>query len=206
MFKKINLLLLSVILLSCSAHNISTSMPDSSSILDKMRLANSHLMKKWPDPTVDTVTNKRRPSNIWTRAAYYEGLMALYSIDPDPVYYNYAVKWSAGHEWDTAYKRPGNRNADDQACGQTYIELYQIDPQPERIEKIKANIDLMLEDERNDAWWWIDALQMAMPVFAKLGAVTRDNRYFEKMYQIYNYTKTARWQWSLQSGRQAVVA
>ncbi len=28
------------------------------------------------------VTNKERPSNIWTRGVYYEGLMALHEISP----------------------------------------------------------------------------------------------------------------------------
>ena len=56
--------------------------------------------------------------------------------------YNLAVDSEEQHnlaeeKWDTAYRRPGNRNADDQCCGQTYVELYQIDARPERIEKIK---------------------------------------------------------------------
>jgi len=165
-------------------------LPAPAQVLEKMRLANHYFLKKWPDPTVAIVTNKTRPSNIWTRATYYEGLMALYKIDPDTAYYNYVVQWGEGHNWDTAYRRPGDRNADDQCCGQTYLELYQIDPRPERIEKIKATIDQMVEDESNDAWWWIDALQMGMPVFAKLGVILEQDRYFEKMYQIYHYTKT----------------
>src|SRR5436305_1792405 len=62
-------------------------------VLQKMRLANQYFMDKWPDPGKETVTDKVRPSNIWTRAVYYEGLMALYSIDPQNKYYDYAVDW-----------------------------------------------------------------------------------------------------------------
>jgi hypothetical protein len=29
------------------------------------------------------ITNRERPSNIWTMAVYYEGLMALYAVNPD---------------------------------------------------------------------------------------------------------------------------
>jgi rhamnogalacturonyl hydrolase YesR len=155
-----------------------------------MQLANNYFMKKWPDPTVDIVTNKTRPSNIWTRATYYEGLMALYKIEPDSAYYEYAVQWGEGHDWKPAYGDTTTTNADHQCCGQTYIELYQIDPQPERIHHIKANIDRMVNSDSSDAWSWIDAIQMAMPVFAKLGVLYKDDRYFEKMYQIYNFTKT----------------
>lgn len=159
-------------------------------ILDKMTLANSYFMNKWPDPTKNIDTDKIRPSNIWTRATYYEGLMALYRIDSSEVYYNYAVQWGEGHNWEPAYGGTITRNADNQCCGQTYIELYQIDPQPERIEKIKTTIDNMVNSDKKDDWWWIDAIQMAMPIFAKLGVIYQDSTYYNKMYDLYNFTKT----------------
>lgn len=159
-------------------------------ILEKMTSANDYFMNKWPDPTIDIVTDKTRPSNIWTRATYYEGLMAMYRIDPKEDYYNYAVQWAEGHNWEPAYGGTTTRNADNQACGQTYIELYQIDQQEKRIEKIKAVIDNMIDSSEIDDWWWIDALQMAMPVFAKLGTVYQDTSYFDRMHDMYMFTKT----------------
>jgi rhamnogalacturonyl hydrolase YesR len=82
------------------------------------------------------------------------------------------------------------RNADDQCCGQIYLALYAMDPKPERIAKVKENLDFIVGGERNDDWWWIDALQMAMPVYARLGVITQDPRYVEKMHQMYLYSKT----------------
>jgi unsaturated rhamnogalacturonyl hydrolase len=157
-------------------------------ILEKMQLANNYFMEKWPDVGKTIITNRERPSNIWTRAVYYEGLMQLYSIDPDQRYYKYAVDWGEFHDWGF---RNGNttRNADDQCAGQTYIELYQIDQQPERIANIKECIDNVVEGEQNDDWWWIDAIQMAMPIFAQLGVMYDDDKYFEKMYEMYMYTR-----------------
>jgi hypothetical protein len=38
--------------------------------------------EEYPDPSLPIVTNITRPSNIWTRGVYYEGLMKLYGIDP----------------------------------------------------------------------------------------------------------------------------
>ncbi len=166
-------------------------LPAKDQIMAKMILANDYFMAKWPDPTVDIVTDKTRPSNIWTRATYYEGLMAMYYIDPQTTYYDYAVEWADSHDWAPAYGTKNPLNADNQCAGQTYIELYQIDPQPERIATIKNYVDQMVGSSSvNDDWWWIDALHMAMPVFAKLGVVYDDDAYFEKMYDIYNYTKT----------------
>ena len=165
-------------------------LPSTDQIVENMLLANQYFMEKWPDPTIDIVTDKRRPSNIWTRATYHEGLMALYQIKPEKSFYDYSVQWAAGHHWKPAYRNIYTKNADDQCCGQTYIELYQIDPKPERIKSIKETIDRMVESDENDAWWWIDALQMAMPIFAKLGAIYQDNTYYEKLYALYHYSKT----------------
>jgi len=164
-------------------------LPKKKAILKTMTRANDYFMQKWPDTGKEIVTNKTRPSHIWTRAVYYEGLLALYDVDKQKRYYDYAVDWGQRHDWGL---RGGieTRNADNQCAGQTYIELYRIDPKPERIHDIKASVDLMLQTDKIDDWNWIDALQMAMPVFAKLGVLTKDNRYFERMYQMYNYSKT----------------
>jgi len=192
-YEKRNLLITSWIILFVLVNVTLLKAQDSlnkADVLEKMTLANDYFMNKWPDPTVNIVTDKSRPSNIWTRATYYEGLMAIYRIDPKEIYFNYAVQWAEGHSWEPAYGGTTTRNADDQACGQTYIELYQIDQQPRRIEKIKTVIDRMINSSKIDDWWWIDALQMAMPVFAKLGAVYQDTTYFNRMYDMYMFTKT----------------
>ncbi len=163
-------------------------LPPKKDILAKMTLANAYFMNTWPDPGKELVHDRVRPANIWTRAVYYEGLMDLYKLDPQKAYYDYAVLWGDQHKWNL---RNGTktRNADDQACGQTYIDLYYLDKKPERLAAIKANMDTILADSRNDHWWWVDALQMAMPVMAKLGVMYHDNRYFEKMYALYAFTK-----------------
>ncbi|MBN2761560.1 MAG: glycoside hydrolase family 88 protein [Bacteroidales bacterium] len=172
-----------------STGSYAQELPDKKAVLEDMRLANRYFMEKWPDPGANIVTDKVRPSNIWTRATYYEGLMALYGVDPQEEFYEYAVDWGESHSWEPAYGGI-TRNADNQCCGQTYIELYLMDNQSERIQPIKACIDAMVNSEKSDDWWWIDALQMAMPIFAKLGVIYNDSGYYEKMFDIYNYTKT----------------
>lgn len=165
------------------------SLPSAEEILGKMRIANAYFMQKWPDPGKPIVTNRERPSNIWTRGVYYEGLMALNAVDAKKEYVDYAVLWGEKHNW-SLRNAPRTRNADDQCCGQTYIELYQMDPKPERIAAIKANIDRVVASPTNDDWWWIDAMQMAMPVYAKLGVVAGKPEYMEKAHALYTYMKT----------------
>jgi rhamnogalacturonyl hydrolase YesR len=159
-------------------------LPAKKEVMDKMVLTNAYFMDKWPDTGKSIITNRERPSNIWTRAVYYEGLMALYGLDPDKAYYDYGVSWGEAHKWGL---RDGikTRNADNQCCGQTYIDLYEIDKKPERIKDIQASIDLMLASDKINDWDWIDALQMAMPVFAQLHKITGDKKYSERMYEMY---------------------
>lgn len=159
------------------------------SVIQQMERANNYFMAKWPDPGLDIVTDKTRPSNLWTRAAYYEGLMALYYINQDENLYNYAVEWGESHEWNPTYGNLDTRDGDHQCCGQTYIELYQISGNADWIGPITENINRMVDDDKNDDWSWIDAIQMSMPVFAKLGVVHNDTNYFDKMYKLYSFTK-----------------
>jgi unsaturated rhamnogalacturonyl hydrolase len=164
-------------------------LPSKEKVLEKMVLANDYFMQKWPDPGLAITGDKVRPSNIWTRASYYEGLMALYHTQPVQKYLDYAIQWSESHNWGLAY-RNDNRNADDMGCGQTYLDLYKIDPKPERIKILKDALDKMVASDKIDDWWWIDALQMAMPVFARMGALTNDEKYWNRMYDMYMHSKT----------------
>lgn len=179
---RITILFMALILIigNASAQNL----PSKKEVMDKMVLTNAYFMQKWPDTGKSIITNRERPSNIWTRAVYYEGLMALYALNPDKAYCDYGVSWGEAHKWGL---RDGikTRNADNQCCGQTYIDLYAIDKKPERIKDIQASVDLMLATDKTDDWNWIDALQMGMPLFAKLGKLTGDKRYSERMYQMY---------------------
>ena len=65
--------------------------PDKKEILKVTLQVNDYFMKKYADYRTPSFVRKVvRPSNIWTRSVYYEGLMALYSIYPADEYYLYA--------------------------------------------------------------------------------------------------------------------
>ena len=118
--------------------------PDRKETLKTIVKVNDYFMKKYSDYRTPSYVNKViRPSNIWTRGVYYEGLMALYSIYPRDDYYQYANDWS----------------------------------------------DMLVNTPQVNDWWWIDAIQMGMPVFAKLGRLTGEQKYFDKMWDMYEYTR-----------------
>lgn len=165
------------------------TLPSKAQILAKMKLANdSFIANKAHDPCADCLTGNR-PSNIWTRAVYYEGALAYWSVSRDSAALAHAVNWGVFHSWNM---RNGaiTTDADDQCAGQSYIDMYRIDPRPERIATIKTCIDRTVDNSSNNFWTWIDAIQMAMPVFAKLGANYGDSAYFDKMYDLFHYPKT----------------
>jgi rhamnogalacturonyl hydrolase YesR len=181
-------LMLLFIVFGCTIPMQAQELPDRENILHTMIIVNDYFMAKYPNCTEPSRVGIVRPSNIWTRGVYYEGLMALHQIYPKSKYYRYALEWAEFHQWGL---RNGNttRNADDQCCGQTYIDLYKIAPHPEKIRNIKLCIDRLIHTPQMDDWSWIDALQMAMPILAQFGELTDDNRYFEKMYQMYSFTR-----------------
>ncbi|AJC54514.1 glycoside hydrolase family 88 protein [Streptomyces sp. 769] len=45
--------------------------------------------------------------------------------------------------------------------------------------------------QRHDDWWWDDALHMAMPSFARLGALRADRSYWDAMDAFYRHTRDA---------------
>jgi len=181
-----------VLFMAVAGQASAQKVPSKKKVLKVMRLTNQYFMNKWPDPGKTIITNKERPSNIWTRGVYYEGLMELYrtetSVQKKKSYYDYAVDWGEKHKWGLNGGIQ-TRNADNHDCGQTYIDLYLIDKKEERIKDIKASIDLMVNSPKADDWWWIDALQMAMPVYTRLGVLYNDTAYFRKMYDLYSYSK-----------------
>jgi unsaturated rhamnogalacturonyl hydrolase len=187
--KKISTTICFLGLLFFTSLNISAQTVPSKKTMETLILANRYFMEKNPDVGKPSVTDRERPSNIWTRGVYYEGLMALYKVKPDSSYLSYALSWGQFHKWGL---RDGTttRNGDNQCCGQTYIDLYMLNRyKEERIKDIRACIDNMLATDKIDDWNWIDALQMAMPVFARLGTIYNDESYFDRMNEMYLYTK-----------------
>ena len=67
--------------------------------LETLIKVNNYFMKKYADYRTPSYNGIIRPSNIWTRGVYYEGLMALHSVFPREEYYDYAYQWADYHKW-----------------------------------------------------------------------------------------------------------
>lgn len=153
-------------------------------------LVNDYFMRTYPDVGAKSyVGNKERTSKIWTRGVYYEGLMAFYRQYQDERCLKYAEDWGEFHNWKASEKKQ-ERHADFQCCGQAYLDMYMLDPaRTVRKTHIKKLIDDMLATNVINDWYWVDAVQMAMPIFAQLGVIEKDERYFQRMYEMYMFTR-----------------
>lgn len=159
------------------------SLPTKTEIISSMRKVNEYWM----------LQNVAPGNNQWARAAYFTGHLDFYKIYPKESYLNYALLWANNNNW-SLNGGTGTRNADNQTCGQVYIDLYLMDTNriDSRINAIKTSIDNMVNSTKKDDWWWVDALYMAMPVFTRLGVLYNDDKYYSKMYEIYQNNKITR--------------
>ena len=170
--------------LLCCGYTTASAQTD---VLQAARQTNDYFMTKYSDPTQPTNVKKVRPSSLWTRAVYYEGLMALYTIDPQQRYLDYTSQWADFHQW-TPRNGTKTTDADDQCCEQTYIEYYLLTKKG-TFEPTKENLEKQMATGRHDYWTWIDAIQMAMPVYIKMYAQTQDKRYLDYGMKSYRWTR-----------------
>ncbi len=117
----------------------------------------------------------------WTWAVLYAGFMAIPPQVAGDTYREAMLNIGEALRWD-----PGPRllHADDEAVGQTYLELYRLYRNPQMIAPIRARADRVMstpDDPSKPLWWWCDALFMAPPVFAELSKVSGDKEYLQYM-------------------------
>jgi len=175
-------------------------------VLDVMERANDYFIAKYPDPGAPTFVKKQRPSNLWTRGVYFEGLMALTEIErmvggeKYDTYYKYVYDWGTAHKWSP---RNGvkTRDADDYCCCQTYLDMGHAGPTIECMDNLIACRNVPQKQGNGSSsgsfgdWTWIDAIQMGLPVMSKLSAMKKAQgdkdylRYAEQGWQMYRTSR-----------------
>lgn len=202
------LIYLSLILISSSAfsqkNNVET--PTVASIMQAMELANDHFINKYPDAGAPTFVKKQRPSNLWTRGVYFEGLWELAEMErltggaKYETYYKYIYDWGTAHNW-TPRNGCRTRDADDYCCCQTYIDMGHVGQTIECMEHLIACRNVPQTQGNGSStgsfgdWTWIDAIQMGLPVMTKLSALMQQRgekdylRYAEQGWQMYRTSR-----------------
>lgn len=130
----------------------------------------------------------------WERSTYQTGNFRAWETLGVQAYYDRAVAWGEANSWyhGTDYGDWDGNSTDAHCCGQTYIDLYNVDPQSVRTNNITELLDGLLLNNRPDSvddWWWIDAFYMAGSTLARLGVLNSDAAYLDQMYDMYDYMK-----------------
>jgi rhamnogalacturonyl hydrolase YesR len=131
----------------------------------------------------------RYKENGWTYGAFYTGVTSLDSIAGTPKYHSAMIEEGNKLEW-----KPGPRayHADDYCVGQMYLELYLKNHDPAMLKPTKAKLDNILahpstnslafnKNEKQDRFWWCDALFMGPPTWARMYKATGDKKYLDFM-------------------------
>ena len=146
--------------------------------------------------------NSYRHDAWWDEAMYHTANMEVYRLTLNSDYLDYSTRWAVHNKWKGAlepdknkweYKRPLNIHsnvmfADWQICFQTYLDLYAIDPEPQKIARAHEVMDYQISLPKNDFWYWCDALYMCMPVMTRLYKQTGNTIYLQKLYEWIQYT------------------
>ncbi len=186
--------ILSLLLVALSVPCISgaESLPPRKKTLETLVKVNDHYFRNHPDPSTSIPYYSRKKvyeANLWTRAVYYEGLMALYNIYPRRDYHEYMTDWADAFKWGMRRDDNTTRDADNYCCSQVYIDLYRLTPEPHMLTKVKSTMNMLVNTPQVNDWTWIDAIQMGMPALAKLGNVTGERKYYEKAHDMYVWTR-----------------
>lgn len=199
-------LLLVLAFLAVSIFSFAQSMPSREEVLEVMERANTYFINKYPDPSKATFVRIMRPSNLWTRGVYFEGLTALAEVESFDKKFaeqrkrniDYIIRWGDSHKWSP---RGGvhTKDADNYCCCQTYIDMFMLQPEDRRDSALiipsKKCMDHLLQSSSDRDWTWVDAIQMGLPVFAKMARVAKlggdedASRYLEKGWKMYSCTR-----------------
>lgn len=166
------------------------SLPNRTEVLKAMHLANDWFVRRHPDAAAPTFVKKERPSNLWTRGVYFEGLSELNRIDPQPRNLAYMNQWGQGHRF---MPRNGveTRDADDYCCAQAYLDMYvdslhlfremaMLMPTEQCMNHLvnmritpptAAQAGARYAHSSVYDWTWVDAVQMGLPVLSKLARI-----------------------------------
>jgi rhamnogalacturonyl hydrolase YesR len=119
----------------------------------------------------------------WDDGAYMTGVMAAYRLTKDQKYLDSVKAWAQAVSWQTPNNAGLSRNPDNQCICQSFCEAYMVNPVPANqymIATWEANYHLNYDNPYSQ-WYWCDALYMAPPAIAMLGAITDSSKYWDTL-------------------------
>lgn len=169
--------------------------------LDKTALKS--IMKRVADWQIANPNKEAEHDDLdWTHAALYMGMLDWAELaekeEGDASYYQWLVRIGRRNHFQVG---KWMYHADFIAVGQPFIDLYIKYGNKKMIAPVMARANWVVENpaetaleldygkpETLDRWSWCDALFMAPPVYAKLYALTKDEKYLDFLNKEYKAT------------------
>lgn len=121
----------------------------------------------------------------WYRGAFYAGMTAAWRSTNDEWYLKQA---EALAQRTKCMPGPNAHNdANDLAIAQTYLELYEQDSMYADYRLTQICLDSLIQkyNPNKVEWSWCDALFMSPPTWARMGKITKDQKYFQHMDKLW---------------------
>jgi unsaturated rhamnogalacturonyl hydrolase len=126
----------------------------------------------------------------WTWSVLYTGFMAASRELNDPKYSEAMLEMAEKFHWELGAEDRAGRgwpDNNDQALAQTYLELYFLNPSPEKIAPSLTGFDSLfgakmppVPEGQFPIWWqWCDTLFMGPPAWAEMAKATHNSKYLD---------------------------
>ena len=166
------------------------TVPDRQAVLDVLDYTTAAQIKALTDERLTLGYGAiKQPTAGWVASAFYTGATRLVRVSDRSgadaflrsvaEHYNYAFRG--------AFDPKDMIDADDQAIGELYQEMYARHGQAGMLMPLAQRLDYtlpyleMTPAPRRLTWWWCDALFMAPPVLARMSVLTGDPKYLRAM-------------------------
>jgi unsaturated rhamnogalacturonyl hydrolase len=132
-------------------------------------------------------------SNNWKNATFHVGNLAY--VTTSGVSNHITLPWATANKFKLPTDKRGPFFPDTFAPGEVYLDLQAFHPADSDLADLRKRIKAQVTDVKNgnvSTWNYVDALNMAMPEYARMGVIDKNSGYLSTMQTLFNYTeKTA---------------
>jgi rhamnogalacturonyl hydrolase YesR len=127
-------------------------------------------------------------ANDWQNGSFYTGNLAVVLATGQSNHRT--LPWADANKYAIASDPAHPYAADPQAVGEAYLDLHVFfHPEPENLVPLRTNILAEVGTGRNDYWTDAEAVNRAMPSFARLGVLDNNTAILDSMQQLFRHTE-----------------
>jgi unsaturated rhamnogalacturonyl hydrolase len=166
-----------------TARSATAKLPSKSEVLAVMNLVAHDAQHRYP----------ANAEAYWDDGVYHVGMMALYRASNSADVLAYTETFGDYNNWTLDRDVIAANRHNRLAAGQSWIAAHgasSIADIDDTRAEIAAQTSMSLAAVTSGAYFAVDSQFMALPAFAMLGKLDDNSRYFDRLYELFNYNKT----------------